>query len=175
MKKNFGGNMKQKLYQMLVGVIAVSSVLMAAGKIRGTVVDEKTKEAMVGANIVIVGTSFGSVSDIDGNFIIMNIQPGTYSLRASFLGYQNVVINNVMVNDGLSSEVNFKLPSSEVELNEVVIIQERPLVNKNATSAVRIGTREDIEKLPVRGIIAAVILSPGVVQQNGLLYRSMDP
>lgn len=157
------------LYVMIFSIIP-SLVFAAAGKIRGQIIDDKTKEALVGASVVIVGTNYGAVTDVEGNFIILNVPPGTYSLRASFIGYQNTTVSNIKVSEDLSSEANFRLISSEVQLTEVVIINDRPLVNKNATSAVRISTQEDIEKLPVRGVQAAVALSPGVVQQNGNLY-----
>lgn len=162
--------MKKFFLSIMVMVMAPALIFAAAGKIRGQVVDDKTKEALVGANIVIVGTNYGAVTDVDGNYIILNVPPGTYSLRASYISYQNTTISNIKVNEDLSTEVNFRLLSSEVQLNEVLIVNERPLVNKNATSAVRIGTQEDIQKLPVRGVQAAVALSPGVVQQNGNLY-----
>ena len=161
-----------KKIQMLFAFLLVPALMFAAstGKIRGKVTDEKTKEALIGANVVLVGTNYGAATDIDGNFIILNVPPGKYAVRASLLGYQNVVVNNVGVNEDLTSEVNFKLASSDVQLKEVVIVQERPLVNKSATNAVRIGTQEDIAKLPVRGVQAAIALSPGVVQQNGKIF-----
>jgi outer membrane receptor protein involved in Fe transport len=157
------------LYVMIFSIIP-SLVFAAAGKIRGQIIDDKTKEALVGASVVIVGTNYGAVTDVEGNFIILNVPPGTYSLRASFIGYQNTTLSNIKVSEDLSSEANFRLISSEVQLTEVIIINDRPLVNKNATNSVRISTQEDIEKLPVRGVQAAVALSPGVVQQNGNLY-----
>lgn len=163
--------MRYKLFLLvLILIFAVTSAFAASGKIRGSVVDDKTKEALVGASIIIVGTNYGAVTDVDGNYIILNVPPGTYSLRSSFISYQNVTISNIKVSEDLSTEINFRLTSSEVQLNEVVIINDRPLVNKSATNAVRIGTQEDIQKLPVRGIQAAVALSPGVVLQNGSLY-----
>lgn len=159
-----------KKFLLVLFMISLPALMLGSGKIRGKVVDSKTKEALIGASVVIVGTNFGAVTDVDGNYIILNLEANTYSVRASYLGYQNVTMNNVKVNDDLSTETNFSLTSSEVELKEVVIQVERPLVNKNATNAVRIGTQDDIEKLPVRGVTAAIVLSPGVVQQNGALY-----
>jgi len=163
--------MRYKLFLLvLILMFAVTSAFAASGKLRGSVVDDKTKEALIGASIVIVGTNYGAVTDVDGNYIIQNVPPGTYSLRSSFISYQNVTISNVKVSEDLTTEINFRLTSSEVQLSEVVIINDRPLVNKNATNAVRISTQEDIQNLPIRGIQAAVALSPGVVLQNGNLY-----
>lgn len=163
-------NKKNILLIALLSVLLSSLSFAASGKIRGRVVDDKTKEPLIGANIVLLGTNYGAVTDIDGNYIILNVPPSTYSVKASFISYQNVTVNNVKVNEDLTSEVNFNMMSSEVQLGEVIITQDRPLVNKNATNAVRIGTQEDIQKLPVRGVTAAVVLSPGIVQQNGNLY-----
>lgn len=162
--------MKKITILAMIFMVIPSLVFGASGKIRGTVTDEKTKEGLVGASITLVGTNYGAATDIDGNFTILNLAPGTYSIRASLIGYSSTTINNIKVNEDLSTEVNFKLTSSEVQLGEVIITQDRPLVNKNATNAVRIGTQEDIQKLPVRGVTAAIILSPGVVSQNGNLY-----
>jgi outer membrane receptor protein involved in Fe transport len=163
--------MRYKLFLLLlISLFAVTSAFAASGKLRGSVVDDKTKEALIGASIVIVGTNYGAVTDVDGNYIIQNVPPGTYSLRSSFISYQNVTISNVKVSEDLTTEINFRLTSSEVQLSEVVIINDRPLVNKNATNAVRISTQEDIQNLPIRGIQAAIALSPGVVLQNGNLY-----
>ncbi len=165
-----GEIMKKFLLYVMIFSIIPTLIFAASGKIRGQIIDDKTKEALVGASVVIVGTNYGAVTDVDGNFIILNVPPGTYALRASFIGYQNTTVNNIKVSEDLSTEVNYRLISSEVQLSEVIIINDRPLVNKNATNAVRIGTQEDIQKLPVRGIQAAVALSPGVVLQNGSLY-----
>jgi len=165
-----GEIMKKFLLSVLIFSIIPTLIFAASGKIRGQILDDKTKEALVGASVVIVGTNYGAVTDVDGNFIVLNVPPGTYALRASFIGYQNTTVNNIKVSEDLSTEINFRLISSEVQLSEVIIINDRPLVNKNATNAVRIGTQEDIQKLPIRGVQAAVALSPGVVQQNGNLY-----
>jgi len=160
----------KKFLQILFVFLLLPSLASSTGKIRGKVIDEKTKEPLIAANVLVQNTNYGAATDLEGNFVILNLQAGTYVLRASLLGYQSVVVSNIKVSDDLTSEVNFSLVSSEVQLKEVVIVQERPLVNKSATNAVRIGTQEDIDKLPIRGVQQAVALSPGVVAQNGRLY-----
>ena len=160
----------KKFLLILFVFLLLPSLAFSTGKIKGKVIDEKTKEPLIAANVLIQNTNYGAATDLEGNFVILNLQPGTYVLRASLLGYQSVVVSNIKVSEDLTSEVNFSLVSSEVQLKEVVIVQERPLVNKSATNAVRIGTQEDIDKLPLRGVQQAVALSPGVVSQNGRMY-----
>jgi iron complex outermembrane receptor protein len=67
-----------------------NSFMHAAGNtaIIGTVKDETLGEALWGASILVLGTSYGSSTDFDGNYIIQNLPAGTYTLRISYIGYQ---------------------------------------------------------------------------------------
>jgi hypothetical protein len=67
------------------------------GKIAGKVTDAQTREPLPSVNVVIVGTTQGGASDIDGEYFILNIPPGTYQLKASAVGYSPIVIGAVNV------------------------------------------------------------------------------
>src|ERR1043166_2809933 len=69
----------------------------AKGGMRGKVTDSKTKEALPGVNITIKGTYYGAASDFDGNFVIKSINPGSYTVEASLLGYKTVQFTNIKV------------------------------------------------------------------------------
>lgn len=163
---------------MLRKIIVLACVLLMTtltalggnGKISGTVVDAETNEPLIGANILIVGTSMGAATDVEGRYVILSVPPGAYTLKSSYVGYQEKVISNVRVSSDLTTQIDFALRSATTELPPIIIVAERPMVNKNATNAVRIQTSEEIEKLPVRGIQNAVILQPGVVFQDNRLY-----
>ncbi len=163
--------MSRKFFVFLLCLALAPSLVFAQnGKIRGRVFDRDTEDPLPGANVVIVGTSLGAAADVDGNFIILNVAPGIYAVKASFIGYRDVTITNVKVNAGLTTTLDFEMPSEAVEVSEIEIVAERPLVNKSATNAVRIATAESFEKLPVRGTVAVYALQPGVVVQNGQIY-----
>jgi outer membrane receptor protein involved in Fe transport len=153
-------------------VIPVLSYGGTTGKIKGKVTDGGTGEALIGASVVVVGTSLGAAADINGEFIILSVPAGTYELEGQFLGYQALRVSNVLVNSDLTTEVDLAMTAlaEGVVLGEIVVQRERELVSKNATNAVRIQTGADIENLPVRGVTAAVALVPGIVQQNGRIY-----
>lgn len=151
-------------------LFALPGLVLASGKIRGTVVDRETGEFLVGANVAVEGTTYGAATNAEGEFIILNVPAGVYTLRATFVGYQPVSIGNVRVNNDLTTAIDFALPSQAVALQAVEIVAQRPLVNKNATNAVRITTGEDVSSLPVRGINAILALSPGVVLQDNVVY-----
>ena len=164
--------MKRNFFVLWMSILLLPALLLAgtSGKIKGKVTDRDSGEPLPGANVVVVGTTLGAASDFNGEFVILNVPAGIYTVKATFVGYQEVNIANLRVIADLTTESNFKMPSAAVEVGEVNIIAEKPLVNKNATNAVRIASAEDIQNLPVRGVGAVIALQPGVVVQNGLLF-----
>ncbi len=152
---------------LLLPVLAFAGT---TGKIKGKVADRETAEALPGANVLVTGTTIGAAANVSGEFVILNVPPGVYEVKAQYIGYREVLISNIRVSADLTTEINFNLPSEAVEVGEVVIVAERPLVNQNATNATRIQSYEDFKNVPVRTVNAVIALQPGVVVQNGLLY-----
>jgi hypothetical protein len=162
--------MQRGLYSVLLILALVPALVFGAGKIRGKVTDSGTGEPLVGANVVVVGTSMGAAANVAGEFLILNVPVGTYTLRTTYVGYQSITISNIRVNNDLTTEANFNLPSEGVTVGVVEIVAERPLINKSATNAVRIIDSEFFDKIPARGTAAAVAIQPGVVVQGGNVY-----
>ncbi len=79
------------------------------GSIKGKVLDVKTGETLIGANVYIVSTCQGARTDIDGNYSILNVQPGTYTLRATYIGYKSITRDNVTVLPGIATVITFEL------------------------------------------------------------------
>ena len=67
------------------------------GKVAGKVLDAQTGEPLVGVNVLLVGTTLGASSDIEGEYFILNIPPGTYAVKASAVGYGPVTVDAVRV------------------------------------------------------------------------------
>ena len=81
-----------KKYFLLILLIPFLIYAGTTGKLSGTIKDALTGEPLVGANIIIVGTDLGGATDINGNYVILNISPGSYSVKISYIGYvQNLV------------------------------------------------------------------------------------
>ena len=160
--------MKKGFYVSWVIALVFPLALFAGtqGKIKGKVVDSQSGEALVGASVAIVGTSFGSTTDVNGEYIISHVEVGTYVVRATYIGYQQVTMSNIGVSSDMTSEANFKLPLIGVVGQEVVIVARRPLINKSSTNAVRLVDADEIANLPARGIDVAIRTQPGVVQRN---------
>jgi len=162
--------MRSRFLFLSLSLLLLPALALGAGKITGKVVDKESNEELVGANVTIEGTTYGAATDVNGQYTILNVPAGVYTLRATFVGYSPVTISNVRVNNDLTTQVNFSLSSEAVALQGVEIVAERPLVNKSATNAVRITTSEDIANLPVRGINNVIALSPGVVLQDNTVF-----
>ncbi len=163
--------MFRKFYTiLLLMLLSCSFALAQTGRVSGKVTDKETGEPLIGANVIIVGTSSGAASDINGEYIIRQVQPGNYTIKASYIGYQDVTVSGVRVVAGLTADQDFQLSSSKITTGEVVIVSQRPLIEKSSTNAMRIVGADDIAALPVRDVNKIVALQPGVVQQNGLTY-----
>ncbi len=162
--------MKTFIVSLLLLALPGLVFAVGTGKVKGRVTDKESKEPLIGASVSVQGTSIGAVSDVDGNYVIVNVPTGTYAMKATYVGYQSVTVQNVIVNTNLTTELNFEMSTEALQLKPVEIIAQRPLVNKNATNAVRITTGEDISTLPVRGINNILALSPGVVLQDNTVF-----
>ncbi len=162
--------LKRALILSLMFLLPICLYAGTTGKIIGTVVDKSTGEALPGANVLIEGTSLGAATNAQGGFIILNVPPGSYSLKASFIGYEVVVYQNIRVSVDLTTEVNFQLPTEAIEVESISIVAERPLVNKNSTNETHIMTSEDIENMPVRTYAGVVATAAGVVSARGTMY-----
>jgi outer membrane receptor protein involved in Fe transport len=162
--------LKRVLILSLMVLLPVLAFSATTGKIIGTVVDKETGEALPGANVTIEGTNLGAAANVQGGFIILNIPPGIYSVKTSFIGYETVTISNIRVSVNLTTEVDFELPIETIEVESIAIVAERPLVNKNATNETHIMTSEDIQNMPVRTYAGVVSTAAGVVSARNTMY-----
>jgi hypothetical protein len=162
--------MQRKMFYFVFFVLFIPSLILGQGIVRGKVTDLQSGEPLIGANVLIEGTQTGAATDVNGEYILRNLNAGTYSIKASFIGYQSVTISNVRVTTGLTTEMSFQLPSEGVEVGTVEIIAERPLIQKDNTNKVRTTTSDDIEALPVRGVNNIVALTAGVVVKDDALF-----
>ncbi len=144
--------------------------LAQSGKLRGQITDQETGEALVGANIIITGTSYGAATDLNGEYIILNLVAGVYEVKASYIGYQAKTISNIRINADLTTGLDFQLAAEGVQMGDVEVVALKPLVNKYNTNANRITTSDDIEALPIRGVDNILAITPGVVLQDNQIF-----
>jgi len=135
------------------------------GKISGKILDADTREPLIGANIIILNTNLGAATDIDGNYFILNITPGTYDVKVSYVGYAPKTIQGVRVVASITYELNVDL-STDFSLPEIVV-ESKKFFEEKATNTVKVIDSDQISRLPVRGIANITALQSGVVIQEG--------
>jgi len=79
------------LVATLLLVLFSRPIMAQNGTIKGSIIDEITKEPLIGAAVLIEGTTKGASTDLDGNYEIQNVDAGTYTLRASYVSYETVI------------------------------------------------------------------------------------
>jgi len=138
------------------------------GKLSGTVSSDG--QPLVGANVVLEGTSSGAASDVNGTYYIFDVQPGTYTLRVNYIGYKAQIVSNVRVTIGLTTIQDFEMEVAAVEGETVEVVAEKPLIEITATNVARSIDAEAIENFAVRSVTAMVASQAGVVKMHDGLH-----
>ncbi|HYK09182.1 MAG TPA: TonB-dependent receptor [Gemmatimonadales bacterium] len=150
----------------------------ATGKIQGSVTGSDG-QGLVHAQVVIVGTAFGAATDDKGYYFINNVPPGTYSLRAQFIGYAPTQLTDVRVLGGQTLTQNFPLKATAVSINGINIqAAANPLVPRDEVTSKAIVSQETFSNLPVDNVRSVITLQPGVVESgnnNGVSIRGGRP
>ncbi len=150
-----------------------SGILYAGttGKIVGKVVDKKTDAPLPLVNVFIVGENKGAATDVDGNFFILNINPGTYDIKVSMIGYRENIIKGVVVQTDLTTQLEIQLEEASIEIGEIVVTAKQKMINKDETSRTSIISSEVFSDLPVASFQDVVGLQAGfVVGADGSLH-----
>jgi outer membrane receptor protein involved in Fe transport len=164
--------MVRKLLFFLVLLLAANSAVLAqSGALQGKVIDKLTKEPIPFTNIIIEnrGTQAGGTSsDIDGKYTIKPITPGTYDVKASFLGYKPVQITGIPVRSGIIEYLNIELESTAIQVEGVTITKYKvPLIDKDKTVSGATVTSEEISKMPSRNAASIATSVGGVFSRDG--------
>jgi hypothetical protein len=146
---------------LLVSVFACSIVRAQTSKLVGTAIDGATKEPLIGVNIIVVGTTIGAVTDVNGHYSILNISPGRYSVKASMLGYATVLQQDVAIFLDRTTTADFSLTDATIEMNQVVVVASRPQVIRDRTATATTIEAAQINTAPIEGLRGAMDLSAG--------------
>ena len=132
------------------------------GKIAGRVTDPK-KESLPNANVVVAGTTLGTVTDIDGYYAILNLPPGRYDVQFRLVGYRASTVKGVEVTVNNTTKIDAVLEDESITTEAVVVTAKRPVVDVGLTSSVATISTSEIKALPVQELQDIVNLQAGVV------------
>lgn len=155
-----------KIKSLILSILFIVGFLFGGvtGKVVGIITDKNTGDPLVGCNILIEGSSLGAATDMDGNYIILNIPPGTYTVKAMMIGYATSKVTNVIVRSDLTTTINVSMKEEALEGEEVTVVAERPLITKDLTASTAIVDGAMIDQLPVTEISDVLELQAGFVQ-----------
>jgi TonB-dependent receptor len=166
--------MQTKFIQTLLFLFFSLSIFAQTGSITGNIKDSKLKEAIIGATVLITGTELGAATDFEGNFTINKVPAGNYTIKITYVSYQNNFISNVRVEAGKATTISTELSEDLKTLDAVVIKGQR---NKSTEVAVvseikqmrpiAVGiSAQQIQRSQDRDASAVVRRLPGVSIQN---------
>jgi hypothetical protein len=139
------------------------------GKIAGTVIDKETGRPLPGANVIIVGTTMGAASDLNGKFTILNVPPGTYDIKATVIGYAAMTVKDVRVKIDQTERVDFALQIEVIEGETVIVVADRKPIKEDVATSVASFSSNEITTLPISNVEDVIGLQAGV--ENGLVIR----
>jgi len=157
----------KQLLSFFLFLIFSGSLIAQSGKINGFVTDDNG-EPLPGVNVVIEGTLQGTAAQGDGFYQILNVKPGNYTLKASYIGFSPILIENVAVNIDQTTKIDIVMREQTFEGEEIVVVAERPVVQKDVASSQASIGKESLDALPITSVTDAVALQAGV---QGLSVR----
>src|SRR5574341_840464 len=132
-------------------VLAISSSVLAgvSGKISGLVINKESQGPLAGATVRIEGTRFVTQTDQDGEYFIINVPVGKYSVTVSSVGFETVTHEAIRVLVDLTTPVDFSIVPTTVKLQEeVVVTAKQAIIQKDLTASRVIFTSDRLKQLP---------------------------
>jgi TonB-dependent receptor len=161
---------RAKYFSMILAMSAfLGQSLFAAGSgtIKGKILDKLTGDPLIGANVIVVGTSLGASSNLDGEVTISNVPTGEKTVKISYIGYLPIS-EQVVVPEGGVIEKEFRLTPQPIQGQEVVVTAQargqneainQQLASANVTNVV---SSEKMKELPDANIAESIGRLPGV-------------
>ena len=153
----------------LFSIILFIQFLIAGttGKVTGLITDKETGEPLIGCNVIIMDTDLGTASNQVGEYFILNIPPGNYSIKFSMIGYESYVIEQVKISIDKTTRINASIGSTVIEGSEVVVTAERKLIQFDVTQSEARITADELDVMPVTEVRDVLRLQGGITQDAG--------
>ncbi|MBT8401958.1 MAG: TonB-dependent receptor [Rhodothermia bacterium] len=157
-----------------LSVLALGGVPFSAagqGSIEGVVSDEQTGEPLIGVNVIVVGTSSGAATNLEGGYSIPGLRSGDYAVKFSYIGFETKLFTGISVTSGQTTRLNVTLSEAVLSAeDEIVIVGDRPLLDVEQSTSTFAISKEQLEVAPLRDVQAAVATQVGVIRDPTGLY-----
>jgi hypothetical protein len=160
--------MRERVFIALLQLLLIPTIAFSqTGSIKGTVTDKNTGETLIGATVMINGTTKGTITDFDGNYTLENVEPGTYSITFSYVAYTNIQHDEVEVKAGEASTVNVIMEEATTALEEVKVVGK---ANREAEAMLLMEQKSAV--LATQAIGAKELSRKGVSDAEGGCYKN---
>jgi outer membrane receptor protein involved in Fe transport len=156
----------------VLAMFAASSVFAGTtGKIKGKVINKKTKEPIPGAPVQIEGTTMGALTGPDGDYMIINVPPKVYNVVSKLVGYIPMKVEGVEVQVDHTAIADLMLEETTIQIDKPQIVTaERDLLRLTETQNMRQLTAETIKNMPVTTVAELLAIQVGVVSRGGQIH-----
>ncbi|WP_158027217.1 TonB-dependent receptor domain-containing protein [Labilibacter marinus] len=115
--------MRQKLFAVVMFLmVGMGTGIAQQGFLKGKITDKNTGEELVGAAVVIDGTTTGTITNFMGEYIMPALDAGTYTIRVQYISYDPIVFNDVVITAGKETELNIQLAEATMDIAEVAVV-----------------------------------------------------
>ncbi|MCH8494209.1 MAG: TonB-dependent receptor [Balneolales bacterium] len=151
------------LFVLMLLLIGTSDLFaQRSGVISGRVLELGTDEPLIGVNVRIADTSIGAVTDNEGYYHILNVQPGTYDVVFSMVGFSTTTVRGVVVHLSETTTINATIGEEAITGEEVYVTAERDVVRMEVSSSRTLITAQSIENSPVANLEEILSSYPGI-------------
>ncbi len=160
--------MKRAFVLVATGLLVATSAWGGTtGKIMGRALDVETGQPLPYANIILQGTTMGAAANESGEYFIINVPVGEYTLLGRMMGYSDVEVKGVWVSADLTTHMDLRMTPRVIEAADVVeVVVERPLVDRGITASTRIVDGDAIEAMPVSDFEDVLVAQAGVSETD---------
>ncbi len=170
--------MKNYLSLIILAILIIAllpvGAFAQAGKVEGIVIDTDTKAPLVGANIVVEGTTLGVATGSNGSYMIAAVPAGEYKLTASIIGYRKITKKVEVLADEVTT-VNFEIEEIVLELKRIIVTGTKTMHTLSDVPVEAIVlSKEEIQNANVMNLAEALNLVPGIYKVGkGIVTQGM--
>jgi Ca-activated chloride channel family protein len=160
---------------------------MGAGILSGKILDSLTGQPLIGANVVLNGTSLGAATNLDGEFKILHVPEGSYNIKVSLVGYSSQTLANIIVQTDSTRQLDFRIIPQAIAGQEVVVTAQArgqlAAINQQLSSSSMVNkvSKDELRALPDAtaaesiGRLPGVALNRSAVESGKVIVHGLSP
>jgi outer membrane receptor protein involved in Fe transport len=140
------------------------------GKIAGVVVDKKSGEGLPGAVVQLDGTTIGAQTNVDGEYVILNVPPKVYTVKIRLVGFKTQIFPDITVETDKTFRLNAELEETVIEGEEQIVVARQDQIKVDEVQSIRTVGSAEIEAMPVQDVDQILQYQAGVVTRGGEIH-----